>query len=106
MRTAVIEDEDAPRLGAGENLDDVIARLAAARTKVEDPDGLVCFTLGEDGRPLSLFIHHAATTSLTNVALEQKLNRLLAAGNEAMRRSRKELGFDLHDKSVKSLEVS
>ena len=33
-------------------LDDAIARMAALRTEVEDPDGFVRFTLGEDGRLL------------------------------------------------------
>jgi hypothetical protein len=47
-------------------------------------------TLGQDGRLLSLFIHDAATTSLTNLALEQKLNSLFEAGNDAMWLSRKE----------------
>ena len=76
-------------------LDDAIARLAALRTEVEDPDGLVRFTLGEDGRLLSLFIHDAATASLTNLVLEQKLNGLFAAGNDAMRLARKEYWGDL-----------
>lgn len=71
-------------------LDDALARMAALRTEVEDPDGLVRFTLGDDGRLLSLFIAEAARTSLTNLALEQKLNGLFEAGNEAMRLSRKE----------------
>ncbi len=76
-------------------LDDAIARLAALRTEVEDPDGLVRFTLGEDGRLLSLFIHDAATASLTNLVLEQKLNGLFAAGNDVMRLARKEYWGDL-----------
>jgi hypothetical protein len=76
-------------------LDDAIARLAALRTEVEDPDGLVRFTLGEDGRLLSLFIHDAATASLTNLGLEQKLNGLFAAGNDVMRLARKEYWGDL-----------
>jgi hypothetical protein len=71
-------------------LDDAIARLAALRTEVDDPDGWVRFTLGEDGRLLSLFIHDAARESLTNLALEQKLNSLFEAGNQAMWLSRKE----------------
>ena len=29
-------------------LDDAIARMAALRTEVEDPDGLIRFTLGDD----------------------------------------------------------
>jgi hypothetical protein len=71
-------------------LDDAIARLAALRTEVEDPAGLVRFTLGEDGRLLSLFVDDAAPHLLTNIALEEKINGLLEAGNEAMRLSRKE----------------
>ena len=44
-------------LGATLNkLDDMTARLTALRTQVEDPDGLVRFTLGDDGRLLTLFI--------------------------------------------------
>ena len=76
-------------------LDDAIARMAALRTEVEDPDGFVRFTLGEDGRLLSLFVHDAATASLTNLGLEQKLNGLFAAGNDAMQLSRKEYWGDL-----------
>jgi hypothetical protein len=76
-------------------LDDMIARLASLRTEVEDPDGWVRFTLGDDGRLLSLFIHDAAPASLTNLALEQKINDLLKAGNETMLLSRKEFGSDM-----------
>ena len=78
-------------------LDDAIARMAAMRTQVEDPDGLVRFTLGDDGRLVELFIHEAATASLTNLALEQKLNALFKSGNDAMRLSRKEFWGDLQD---------
>jgi hypothetical protein len=63
-------------------LDDALARLAALRTEVEDPDGMVRFTLAPDGRLLILFIHDAAPTRLTNLALEQKLNGLFEAANE------------------------
>jgi hypothetical protein len=75
-------------------LDDAIARLAALRTEVDDPDGWVRFALGEDGRLLNLFIHDAAPESLSNLALEQKLNSLFEAGNEAMWLSRKEFWDD------------
>ena len=37
-------------------LDDAIARIAALRTDVEDPDGLIRFTLSDDGRLVSLYI--------------------------------------------------
>ena len=42
-----------------EQLDDMIATLTGLRIEVEDPDGLVRFTLGDDGRLLSLFIDDA-----------------------------------------------
>jgi hypothetical protein len=71
-------------------LDDAIARMASLRTDVEDPDGFVRFTLGDDGRLLTLFIDDAARTSLTNLALEKKLNSLFEAGNQAMRSSRRQ----------------
>jgi hypothetical protein len=71
-------------------IDDTIAKLSSLRTEVEDPDGLVRLTLGEDGRLLELFIHDAARTSLTNLALETKLNAMFEAGNAEMRRTRSE----------------
>jgi hypothetical protein len=76
-------------------LDDMVARLTALRTQVDDPDGLVRFTLGDDGRLLSLFIDDAVRTRLTNLALEKKLNDLLGAGTEAMRLSRKQFWDDV-----------
>ena len=71
-------------------LDDMIAKLTGLRTEIEDPDGLVRFTLGDDGRLLTLFIDDAVRTRLNNLGLEKKLNDLLSAGNEAMRLSRKQ----------------
>jgi hypothetical protein len=81
------ETEVAATLG---RLDDMIARLAALRTEVDDPDGLVRFTLSDDGRLLTLYIDDAVASSLTRLALENKLNDTIAAGNEVMRLSRKE----------------
>jgi len=40
-------------------LDDMIAGLTGPRTEVDDPDGLVRFTLSDDERLLSLFIDDA-----------------------------------------------
>ena len=71
-------------------LDDMFAGLTGLRTPVDDPDGLVRLTLGDDGRLLSLFIDDAVRTSLNNLGLERKLNDLFSAGNEAMRLSRNE----------------
>ncbi|MDT5044776.1 MAG: hypothetical protein QOG75_629 [Mycobacterium sp.] len=76
-------------------LDDMIARLTGLRTEIEDPDGLVRFTLGDDGRLLTLFIDDAVRTRLNNLALEKRLNDLLSAGNEAMRLSRKQFWEDV-----------
>ena len=85
-----VKFSEAEQAATLERLDKMIAQLGALRTEVEDPDGYVRFTLGDDGRLLELFIHEAARTSLTNLALEKKLNDLFAAANEAMMLSRKE----------------
>jgi hypothetical protein len=50
-------------------LDDMIARLTGLRTEVKDPDKLVRFTLGDDGRLRSLFIDDAVRTRLNNLGL-------------------------------------
>jgi len=80
-----------------DRLTDMIARLAALRTEVDDPDGLVRFTLGDDGRLLTLFIDDFVARSLTRMGLEKKLNELFAAGNEAMRLSRREFWDSVED---------
>jgi hypothetical protein len=79
------ETEVASTLG---KLDQLIAALSALRTDVDDPDGLVRFTLGDDGRLLTLFIDDSVGTQLTNLGLEQKLNTLLEHGNQAVRLTR------------------
>jgi hypothetical protein len=81
------EAEVASTLG---NLDQLIAALSALRTDVDDPDGLVRFTLGDDGRLLTLFIDDSVGTRLTNLGLEQKLNSLLEHGNQAVWRTRQQ----------------
>jgi hypothetical protein len=81
------ENEVAATLG---KLDRLIAQLSALRTEVEDPDGLVRFSLGDDGRLLTLFIDDAVRTSLTNLALESKINALLESGNKAVWHSRQQ----------------
>jgi hypothetical protein len=80
-----------------DRLNDMIARLAALRTEVDDPDGLVQFTLGDDGRLLTLSIDDFVAQSLTRMGLEKKLNELFSAGNEAMRLSRKEFWDSVAD---------
>ena len=81
------ETEVANTLG---RLDGMIAALAGLRTEVDDPSGLLRFTLGEDGRLLTLYIDDAVAMSLTRLALEKKLNDMFSAGNQAMRLSRSE----------------
>lgn len=88
------EAEVAATLG---KLDALIAALSALRTDVEDPDGLVRFTLGDDGRLLTLFIDDSVRTRLTNLALEQKLNALLEQGNEAVWRTRQHWRDQMRD---------
>jgi hypothetical protein len=80
-----------------DRLNTMITQLAALRTEVDDPDRLVRFTLGDDGRLLTLFIDDYVARSLTRIGLENKLNELLAAGNEAMRLSRKEFWDSVAD---------
>jgi hypothetical protein len=80
-----------------DRLSDMIARLAALRTEVDDPDGLVRFTLGDDGRLLTLFIDDFVAGKLTRMGLENKLNELFSAGNEAMRLSREEFWDSAED---------
>ena len=80
-----------------DRLNNMIARLSALRTEVDDPDGFVRFTLGDDGRLLTLFINDFVARSLTRMSLENKLNELFSAGNEAMRLSRKEFWDSVED---------
>jgi hypothetical protein len=62
-------------------LDEMIAGLTGPRTEVDDPDGLVRFTLSDDERLVSLFIDDAVRTSLNNLRLEKKRDDRFAAGN-------------------------
>jgi hypothetical protein len=71
-------------------LDDMIAGLAALRTEIDDPGGLVRLTLGNDGRLLTLHIDDFVARSLTRLGLETKLNDMFSAGNAAMRLSSRE----------------
>ena len=92
-----VKFSEAETAGMLSKLDEMIDRLASLRTEVADPDGLVRFTLGDDGRLLTLYIDDAVGTSLTNLALEKKVNSLLEAGNQAMRLSRNEFWQTMKD---------
>ncbi len=73
-------------------LDELLRRHDALRTHVEDPDGLVRFTLGNDGRLLELFVHEAIGQQLDNLGFENLFNALLEAGNAGVRESLKDFG--------------
>ena len=68
----------------------VLDRLAAMRTNAGDPDGDVRFTLGPDGRLLSLFLDESVPARFTHLALEEKINSLLAEANRVAEKSRRE----------------
>ena len=68
----------------------VLDRLAALRTDAEDPAGDVRFTLGPDGRLVSLFIDESVPGRLTHLALEEKINDLLAEANRVAEKSRRD----------------
>lgn len=63
-------------------LQHMLARLRAMRVDVEDPDGTIRLSIGDDGRLLALFIADDAPRRLTNLELERKINDLIRAGNE------------------------
>jgi hypothetical protein len=59
----------------------ILDRLAALRTDATDPDGDIAIQLGPDGRLLSLAIGESVPSRLTHLALEERLNDLLARAN-------------------------
>jgi hypothetical protein len=78
------------------HLDKLLTDLDGLRAGVDDPDGLISFTLGFDGRLLDLQIADAIGQVMTNLELEKRLNSLLAAGTEGVDAMR----HDLLDVSV------
>jgi hypothetical protein len=73
------------------HLDKLLTDLDDLRTGVDDPDGLISFTLGFDGRLLNLQIADAIGQLMTNLQLEKRLNSLLAAGTEGVDAMRTDL---------------
>jgi hypothetical protein len=63
----------------------ILDRLASLRTEAEDPDGDLRLQLGPDGRLLSLYIDESVPGRLTHLALEERLNDLLARANVVAR---------------------
>lgn len=68
-------------------LEELLRRHDSLRTTVEDPGGLVRFTLGNDGRLLELFVDEAIGQQLDNLGFETLVNSLLEAGNRAVQTS-------------------
>ena len=58
---------------------------------MEDPDGYISFVLDFDGRLLDLKIADAILHVMTNLELEARLNRLIAAGEDGVDRMRADL---------------
>jgi hypothetical protein len=76
-----VENDTAATLA---HLDKMLRDLDDLGASVTDPDGLIGFELGFDGRLLDLRIADAVGTVLTNIELENRLNRLFAAGIEGV----------------------
>ena len=73
------------------HLDELLRDLDELRAAVDDPDGLISFNLGFDGRLLDLRIADAIGQVMTNLELEKKLNSLFAAGTKGVEGIRAEL---------------
>lgn len=73
------------------HLDKLLRDLDELGAGVDDPDGLVSMHLGFDGRLVDIQIADAVGTVLTNIELENRLNRLFAAGAEGVNEMRAEL---------------
>ena len=82
------ENETAATLA---HLDKLLRDLDELGVGVDDPDGLVSVNLGFDGRLVDIQIADAVGTVLTNIELENRLNRLFAAGTAGVNEMRAEL---------------
>ena len=57
---------------------------------MDDPDGLVSLSLGFDGHLIEIQIADAVGQVMTNIDLENRLNRLFADGTEGINTLREE----------------
>lgn len=73
------------------HLDKLLSDLDELGAGVDDPDGLVSLSLGFDGHLLEIRIADAVGKVMTNLELENRLNRLLAAGTEGVNGMRADL---------------
>ena len=75
------ENETAATLA---HLDKLLRDLDELGAAVDDPDGLVSLSLGFDGHLVEIRIADAIGKVMTNIDLENRLNRLFAAGTEGV----------------------
>jgi hypothetical protein len=73
------------------HLDKLLRDLDALGAGVDDPEGLISFSLGFDGHLLDLRLADAVGQVLTNLELEQRLNTLFAAGTGGVDEMRAEI---------------
>lgn len=71
-------------------LDKLLSDLDDIGVGVDDPDGLVSLSLGFDGHLTEIHIADAIGQVMTNIDLENRLNRLFAAGTEGITDMREE----------------
>ncbi|WP_342228849.1 hypothetical protein [Mycobacterium avium] len=72
------------------HLDKLLRDLDDIGAGVDDPDGLVSLSLGFDGHLIEIHIADAIGQVMTNIDLENRLNRLFAAGTKGITDIREE----------------
>jgi hypothetical protein len=73
------------------HLDKLLRDLDELGAGVDDSDGFVSVALGFDGHLVDIQIADGVGTVMTNIELENRLNRLFAAGTEGINHMRAEL---------------
>jgi len=86
-----VQNETASTLA---HLDKLLRDLDDLGAAVDDPDGYVSVSLGFDGHLLEIHIADAVGQVLTNIELEDRLNRLFTAGTKGINEMREELWND------------
>lgn len=76
------------------HLDKLLRDLDALGAVVDDADSLVSVSLGFDGHLLEIRIADGVGDVLTNIDLENRINRLFAAGTEGVNGMRAEFWED------------
>lgn len=88
------ENETAATLA---HLDKLLRELDDLGAGVDDPDGLATISLGFDGHLVEIQIADGVGKVLTNLELENRLNRLFAAGTEGVNGMRTDLWQSVGD---------